>query len=67
MRLLLAVLVMAMAVPALAGPYLISDPSSDNATSCVFESFPLAVHDGCGQGDQSGLGDALPVGYSHGH
>ena len=25
-----------------ASPYLVSDPSSDNATSCVFESFPVA-------------------------
>jgi hypothetical protein len=38
-RSIITLVIMAMASIAQAGPFLVSDPSSDNATSCVFESF----------------------------
>jgi len=43
MRTILLILaILAAATTAQAAPFLVSDQSSDNATSCVFESFPVA-------------------------
>ena len=40
-RLTLAMAFLAITAPCFAAPYLVSDPATDNATSCVFESFQL--------------------------
>jgi hypothetical protein len=42
MKILLATLaILVMATTVHAAPFLVSDPSTDNATSCLFESFQL--------------------------